>query len=114
MKWSYWISLYIDRFCVARGLRTSTLEYYEAALRQFSEWIRVTRADRPPDLVTARDVLEYLQHLRDDRGNGDSAVNSAVESKSALERMRSSLSTSGVISWASSMSSTGLMRVEAT
>jgi site-specific recombinase XerD len=78
MKWSYWISLYIDRFCVARGLRTSTLEYYEAALRQFSEWIRVTRADRPPDLVTARDVLEYLQHLRDDRGNGDSAVNSAV------------------------------------
>jgi site-specific recombinase XerD len=78
MKWSYWISLYIRTFCVARGLRTSTLEYYEAALKQFSEWIRVTRADKPPDLVSPRDVLEYLQHLRDARGNGDSAVNSAV------------------------------------
>jgi site-specific recombinase XerD len=78
MKWSYWISLYIRTHCVARGLRPQTLAAYEDALRQFSEWIRVSRADRPPDSVTARDVLEYLQHLRNDRGNGDSAVNRAV------------------------------------
>lgn len=75
MKWSYWISLYVRTHCVARGLRPLTLAAYEAALRQFSEWIRVSRADRSPDRVTARDVLEYLQHLREARGNGDSAVN---------------------------------------
>jgi integrase/recombinase XerD len=75
MKWSYWISLYIRTHCVARGLRPLTLVAYEAALKQFSEWIRMVRADRTPDLVTARDVLEYLQHLREARGNGDSAVN---------------------------------------
>jgi len=78
MKRSYWISLYIRTHCVARGLRPLTRASYEASLKQFSEWIRVTRTDRPPDLVTARDVLEYLQHLREARGNGDSAVNSAV------------------------------------
>jgi integrase/recombinase XerD len=78
MKWSYWITLYIRTHCVARGLRPLTLVRYEALLKQFSEWIRVTRADRSPDLVTARDVLEYLQHLREARGNGDSAVNSVV------------------------------------
>jgi integrase/recombinase XerD len=78
MKWSYWISLYIRTHCVARGLRPLTLAAYELSLKQFSEWVRVTAADRSPDSVTARDVLQYLQHLRDDRGNHDSAVNRAL------------------------------------
>ncbi len=75
MTWSYWISLYIRTHCVARGLRPLTLVAYESALAQFSAWIRVSHADRAPDRVTARDVLEYLQHLREARGNGDAAVN---------------------------------------
>jgi integrase/recombinase XerD len=75
MKWSYWISLYLRKHCVARGLRPLTLASYEAILKQFSQWIRVSHADRAPDAVTAREVLEYLQHLREVRGNGDAAVN---------------------------------------
>ena len=75
MKWSYWISLYIRTHCVARGLRPLTLAAYETALEQFRDWIRLCREQRPPDAVTARDVLEYLQHLREVRGNGDAAVN---------------------------------------
>jgi site-specific recombinase XerD len=75
MKWSYWISLYIRTHCVARGLRPLTLAAYETALKQFRDWIRLCRDQRSPDAVTAADVLEYLQHLREARGNGDSAVN---------------------------------------
>lgn len=78
MKWSYWIALYVRTHCVARGLRPLTLAAYEDALRQFSEWVRVTHSARSPDQLTARDVLEYLQHLREVRGNGDSAINRAV------------------------------------
>jgi integrase/recombinase XerD len=78
MKWSYWIDLYIRTHCVARGLRPLTLAAYEDALKQFHEWVRVTRADIAPDQVTARDVLAYLQYLRDVRGNGGSAVNRAA------------------------------------
>jgi integrase/recombinase XerD len=78
MKWSFWIELYIRTHCVARGLRPLTLSAYEDALKQFHEWVRVTLADRAPDQVTARDVLAYLQYLRDVRGNGGSAVNRAV------------------------------------
>jgi site-specific recombinase XerD len=78
MKWSYWISLYIRTHCVARGLSPKTLAAYEDSLKQFSQWVRMTFCDRQPDLVAARDVLQYLQHLREDRGNGDSAVNRAV------------------------------------
>src|SRR5215472_15104275 len=78
MKWSFWIELYIRTHCVARGLRPLTLVAYEDALVQFREWVRVALADRVPDQVTARDVLAYLQYLREERGNGDSAVNRAV------------------------------------
>ena len=75
MKWSYWTTLYLRTHCVARGLRPLSIAAYEATLTQFGEWIRLTHSGQPPDQVTAREVLEYLQHLREARGNGDAAVN---------------------------------------
>lgn len=77
MNWPYWIQLYIRTHCVARGLRPLSIAAYDAALRQFADWARKTH-DLAPGQVHARDVLEYLQHLRDVRGNGDAAVNRTV------------------------------------
>lgn len=78
MKWAFWIELYIRTHCVARGLRPLTLVAYEDSLQQFRAWVREKLEDRAPDQITARDVLTYVQHLREERGNGDSAVNRAV------------------------------------
>lgn len=78
MKWTYWIELYTAMHCTARGLRPATIAAYAASLAQFREYVQVTLADRPPDAITARDVLEYVQHLRDVRGNGDSIVHRHV------------------------------------
>ena len=78
MKWDYWISLYLHTHCVARGLRPLSIAAYGASLHQFRTWIEKHHAGKPPDVVVARDVLEYLEHLRRDRDNGDSAVNRAV------------------------------------
>jgi len=75
MKWACWIGMYVNTHCAARGLRPLTRAAYEATLKQFHEWVRVCCGDRPPDQLRARDVLEYLQHLREARGNGDAAVN---------------------------------------
>jgi len=78
MKWSYWIELYIRTHCVARGLRPLTLAAYEKTLKQFHDWMRSKQDDREPDQITARDVLAYLQYLREVRDNGDSAINRTV------------------------------------
>lgn len=78
MKWPYWIKLYTQTHCTARGLRPLTIAAYDAALKQFQEYTHVTLNAKPPDQITARDVLEYVQHLRLARGNGDSAVNRHV------------------------------------
>lgn len=78
MKWEYWIGLYTRTHCTARGLRPLSIAAYDATLRQFRSYVRFRLDDRPPDRIAARDVLEYLQHLRLDRSNGDSAVNRHV------------------------------------
>ena len=78
MKWSYWIELYIRTHCVARGLRPLTIAAYEATLNQFSDWARLKLPDCEPDQIAARDVLSYVQYLREVRDNGDSAINRSV------------------------------------
>jgi integrase/recombinase XerD len=75
MKWNYWICLYTRTHCVARGLRPQTIAAYRATLGQFQAYVEVRLEKRPPDAITAPHVLEYLEHLRRERNNGDSAVN---------------------------------------
>jgi len=63
---------------MARGLSSATVAAYRATLYQFRAYIEVRLDGRGPDQVTARDILEYLEHLRRERDNGDSAVNRQV------------------------------------
>lgn len=78
MKWEYWIALYLNTHCAARGLSSKTIAAYQATLKQFRAYVQQRLADRAPDAITARDVLEYVEHLRRERGNGSAAVNRQV------------------------------------
>jgi integrase/recombinase XerD len=78
MKWDYWICLFTGTHCTARGLRSLTIAAYKNALAQFHEYVKAHLADLSPDLVTARHVLEYVEHLRRVRDNGESAINRHV------------------------------------
>ncbi len=78
MKWQYWIELFTETHCVARGLRPKSIAAYSASLHQFREYVHSSCEDMPPDKIMARDVLEYLQHLREVRGNGDASINRHV------------------------------------
>jgi integrase/recombinase XerD len=78
MKWEYWILLYTRTHCVARGLRPLTIAAYETSLREFERYGQQRLGGPPPDGITVRNVLDYVQHLRTVRGNGDSAVNRHV------------------------------------
>lgn len=78
MKWAYAIALYTGTHCTARGLRPATIAAYEKALAQFRAYVRFRLADAAPEAIRARDVLAYVEHLRRERRNGDSAVNRHV------------------------------------
>lgn len=74
LKWRLWIDLYCETWCVGRNLQFSTIAAYRQTIRQFVLWLDSTKGISDPDLVTTRIVLEYVVHLREDRKNGDSAV----------------------------------------
>lgn len=78
MTWDYWICLYTETHCTARGLRATTIAAYKATLRQFRDYLHVRFNQLGPDQVHARHVLEYLEHLRVARDNSESAVNRQV------------------------------------
>jgi integrase/recombinase XerD len=78
MKWDYWITLYLQTHCTARGLRSSSIDAYQATLQGFREYVRWRLPDHGPEQITAREVLEYLDYLRRERDNGASAINRQV------------------------------------
>lgn len=78
MNWDYWITLYLQTHCTARGLRPSSIDAYQATLKGFREYVRWRLKDIGPQQITPRDVLEYLDYLRRERDNGASAVNRQV------------------------------------
>ncbi len=78
MKWDYWIKLYLETHCTARGLRTSSIDAYRATLEGFREYVCARWIERGPEQMTPRDVLEYLDYLRRERDNGASAINRQV------------------------------------
>lgn len=78
MKWGYWLALYLETHCVARGLRPSTIHAYRAVLEQFRAYVRFRLGDAEPDTISPADVLGYVEYLRQARDNGPSAVNRQV------------------------------------
>jgi len=78
MRWGHWIALFTETHCTARGLRPATIAAYQKTLEQFRAWVRFRCHDVGPESLRARDVLAYVEHLRRERGNGDSAVNRHV------------------------------------
>jgi site-specific recombinase XerD len=75
MKWDYWIGLYVNTHCMARGLRALTIRAYEATLKGFRQYAQQRWPERGPDQLKACDILEYLEYLRRARDNGASALN---------------------------------------
>lgn len=78
MTWDYWMALYLNTHCTARGLSSRSIAAYAATLRQFRAYAQCRLGDPGPDAITARDVLQYVEHLRRERGNGSAAVNRQV------------------------------------
>jgi site-specific recombinase XerD len=78
LTWNLWIDLYCETWCVGRNLKVSTIDAYRQTLRQFAVWLARTHHVWEPGDVTTRLVLDYVVHLREQRKNGDSAIQRVV------------------------------------
>jgi site-specific recombinase XerD len=78
MMWEYCLTSYLGTHCAARGLAVTSIASYDRSLRQFISYVEVKLENKAPSTISAREVLDYLQYLRSERENGDSAVNRAL------------------------------------
>jgi integrase/recombinase XerD len=78
MKWSFWISQYLEVHCMARGLASKSIAAYKATLEGFQAYVLFRKGERGPDELSPRDILEYVEYLRKERHNGGAAVNRQV------------------------------------
>ena len=54
MKWDYWIALYLQTHCSARGLRPASINASQATLKGFREYVHWRLEGRGPEQITAR------------------------------------------------------------
>jgi integrase/recombinase XerD len=78
VTWDLWMDLYCETWCVVRNLKASTIRAYRDTLRQFKKWVQREHLIAEPTQITTRVVLEYVVYLREERANGDSAVQRAI------------------------------------
>ncbi len=78
LAWNLWIDLYCETWCVGRNLQAGTIAAYRQTLRQFEAWLEQTHQVAEPGRVTTRLVLDYVVYLRQQRNNGDSAVQRVI------------------------------------
>jgi site-specific recombinase XerD len=78
MKWDYSIWLYLERHCTARGLQPRTIAAYRDVLKQYRVYMQERMKKVSPEKVSTTDVLEYVEYLRTERGNKDSARNRTI------------------------------------
>ena len=74
MMWQYCLNSYLGTHCSARGLAVSSITSYDRCLRQFISYVEVKLENKAPGAIHPREVLDYLQYLRLERKNGESAV----------------------------------------
>jgi len=76
--WEYCLTSFLGTHCAARGLAVTSIASYSRSLRQFISYVEVKLDNKAPSTISAREVLDYLQYLRSERENGDSAVTRAL------------------------------------
>ncbi|NJM09474.1 MAG: tyrosine-type recombinase/integrase [Bdellovibrionaceae bacterium] len=70
MKWDYFFDLYLEKYCVARGLQPKTIATYRDVLKEFKKFVELQSSSRAPDEVTSAQVCEFIDHLKRGRLNG--------------------------------------------
>jgi site-specific recombinase XerD len=75
MKWDLFRILFLEKFCTARGLSAKTIATYSEALIEFEKYLVDLKNGPTPEKLTTVDICDYIQYLREQRGNGHATVN---------------------------------------
>lgn len=78
MRWEFMLFQYETKYCSGRGLRVESIKTYNHTLGLFANYMHVTKRHKGPEFVTAGDIFDFLDHLKNDRGNGQNTINKSA------------------------------------
>lgn len=78
MKWTLFITTFLEKFCSARGLSPRTIVTYGEAVREFEGYITKLNPECSPDALTTTDVCDYIEFLKKVRLNNQATVNKKI------------------------------------
>lgn len=96
MRWDHYTYKFINSFCITRGLTATTVKTYEDVLKVFVSYMEDHKRKRDPFGVKITDIFDYLQYLKDERGNGQHSIHKHA---SVLKKFYESMVALGVIEY---------------
>lgn len=95
MRWDHYTYKFIN-LCITRGLTATTIKTYEDVLKVFIQYAEEVKRKRGPLDVKIADIFDYLQFLKDVRGNGQHSVQKHA---SILKKFYEALVALGIIEY---------------
>ncbi len=95
MRWDHYTYKFIN-LCITRGLTGTTIKTYEDVLKVFVGYMEDQKRKRDPLDVKISEIFDYLQFLREVRGNGQHSVQKHA---SVLKKFYESLVALGIIEY---------------
>lgn len=76
--WDYLINTYVHKYCLGRGLRSTTLVAYELELEVFRDFMMRKHFKESPAEMRMSHIHSYTEYLRLEKGNSNWAINRSV------------------------------------
>ena len=95
MKWDQYTHRFIN-YCVTSGMTPQTIKTYEYVLYVFADYLKIHKRRDDPSLVKISDIFDYLQFLKEVRGNGQHSVHKHA---SVLKRFYTAMVSLGIIEY---------------
>lgn len=95
MRWDHYTYKFAN-LCMTRGLTTTTLKTYEDVLKVFVTYMEEQKRKRDPFDVKIGDIFDYLQYLKEVRGNGQHSVHKHA---SVLKKFYEAMVALGIIEY---------------
>lgn len=78
MRTEYYFQVYLEKFCLARGLAPKTILTYAECLEQFADYIESVRAEKGISNLKTEDICDYIEYLKISKNNGTATINKKV------------------------------------
>ena len=78
MKTDYYFKIFLEKFCLARGLSARTIITYAESLEHFSDYTEQHLDGISINEIKTTHICDYIEYLKQHKNNGQSTINKKI------------------------------------